>query len=302
MLVDTRPELQIFINNWQGKPKGQAVEEVASYCAETNRLPDCYCFKIENNQLISPETGHPVKDSVRPYTTIEKLESQAWDYIEEWAITNNQGISIWVSPPTDIYTTSKIIIHEIEELNGKKRLLNRAILLDLDEVTCLKFARSLVQYCSNKPLLASADEVRKNPLILNNFSIHWTYILEELIPDLSLKGVRLGEDKNIKQAIIAKTQQIYDSVSSQNGQVDMKLVISEVKRMGMIGSFSPSCFTQTSPQTAFGYVYNHSLIIESDCKKIKCPGCGWEPKTDEEVQKIKERKTTCCPDCGWKPG
>ena len=97
-----RPEITSFINAWRGEPQEQVAEEIASYSLETKRIPDPYYFLVTSNgEIISPTAHCRIKDKVEDKTgPLGRLEYQALLSIEQWAAASNEGVIIWVSPPS----------------------------------------------------------------------------------------------------------------------------------------------------------------------------------------------------------
>lgn len=302
-LTDT--SLSQFVQTWQGKQKDQVVEEISSYCLETRRIADPYYFSFTpEGELFSPQADCRIKDVVERNTRVGQLEYKALQNIEAWADRNSAGTIAWISPPAvGIYPTSKLVISEIEQRGENKVLFNRAIVLDIGEERCLRLARDLVDFSTNRPLLSSLDQIRSNPLVLNTHGIHWTYILEELMEDLNLESVRQGEDKRIKEETILQAREIYRDLFTKTGRVDIGRMVFEINQAAMIGDYFTSCPIVFGGQTAFQFFFGNSLNLTKECSKIKCgqSGCSWEA-SDEDARKIVKKEMNCCPKCGWKPG
>lgn len=284
-LPETHPELQKFVSTWQDKPKVQVVEEIASYCQETNRAPDPYYFLITpQGELFSPVAERKIKDVVVRDTLIGKLEYQSLEKIEKWASSDENGVAAWISPPSPgVYPTSKIVISQ-KELHGKtKVLLNWAIVLDINEVECVKFAQNLEDFSSNRPFLSSIDQIRSNPLFLNTSGKSWTYILEELVPNLSLQCVREGKDQELKNEAVKSAQKIYEELFMKTGRVEMKTMVSKIRGTGMIGGYSGSCSAIVG-KTAF------QVFSEGEKEYFQCPKCRGKIESGKGI--------TVCPHCG----
>lgn len=310
MLVDTKPEQPPDLSsNWQKSCNPQKVEEMASWSQETKRLPDPYYFTFNLlGELYSPSGHCVVKNKFRRETRTDELEYKSFEETERWANQHEAGVMAWISPPAEgVYTESKIVIYEIGNLKGDKVLFNRAIILDLDEAKCLKFAQDLERYSTNRPLLSSLDQVRETPLVLNG-RIHWTYLLEELVDGLSLKDVRLGEDLKSKQKALLEAERVYRENYIQSGWIDQEVMYAAAMKSGLMGDFNPRCPLQFG-LSPFDFVFANSLLLNqkenNSCEKIKCCNkeieCSWEA-TDEEAEKVSRGEITCCPKCGWKPG
>lgn len=276
-----RPEITSFISTWKDKPQKQVVEELASYSLETKRIPDPYRFLVDKEgDLFSPSAGCKVKSIIRDESAIGRLEAEAFDFISTWVKEQDSGTIAWISPPCQgIYSTSKIIISQIEQKNNEKRLSNTAIVLDFDENECLKLAQGLTQYSSNYQLFNHPDMLRANPLILNTKGIHWTYILGEFIDAPQVWGaIRRGDDKIAKKDAITKAHTIYQALfGGLAGLQDAKIMV-----LDMLGNKSGSCpvlFTGTTFQIFSGSSLTISIgsfdsdkygSLEFDCPHADC--------------------------------
>lgn len=277
------------LRNWDGKGREQVTEELASLSLETQRIPDPYIFSITpTGELYSPVAYCRVKDVVIRDNYVGRLEYEALEKIERWAATSQEGVIAWVSPqdPTFYPLDSKIVISEIQKRDGKKVLFNRAIVLDIDQERCFKFAQDLANYSTNRPLLSSIDQIRSTPIMLNTQGIHWSYILEELIPDLSLQNVREGKDLEVKARVLVEAEKIYEQLFAENGEVDMEEVILAMRRRALIGPYSFSCPVAFG-QSAFGFFVENSLFPSFPC-----------PNRDCGKPIPSSRGLTTCPHCG----
>ncbi len=298
-----RPEIASFINTWKSKPQEQVVEELASYSLETKGIPDPYYFTVSaNGELFSPTAQCRIKDIVEDKTgPLGKLEYQAVLAIEQWAANSNDGSVVWVSPPhPGVYPTSKIIISEIEQNKGEKRLFNRAVKLDFDEKECLEFAQNLANMSQNRPLLQHLDQIRSTPFILNTHGNSWMYILQELIDDPALwQSIRNGEDQRAKKEALRQAVMVQkrlftapESIPSYSLQEDQMAVIQ------MLGPKSGSCpvlFSAGAGKTAFETFSGSSLTFGGSTSKDKdycnkCGACG-------EVIKCIVKRGGSCPKC-----
>lgn len=295
-----RPEITSFIKTWQNKPGEQIAEELASYSLETKGIPDPYYFTVSaNGELFSPTAHCRIKDKVEDKTgPLGQLEYQAVLSIEQWAASSNEGSAVWVSPPyPGFYPKSKIIISEIEQKNGEKRLFNRAVRLDFDEKECLEFAQNLAQLSQNRPLLQCLDQVRATPFILNTHGNSWIYILQELIDDPALwQSIRNGEDQSakkeaVRQAVIVQKELF--TVSRLIYSDDAKVAITQ-----MLGPGSGSCpvlFSTGAGKTAFQTFSESAVTFTGSTSKdpdfcIHCGACG------EKINCV-VRRGEKCPKC-----
>ena len=279
-VVLERPEITPFLNIRQDKPPEQAATELASYSLETRRIPDPYRFLIsQGGELLSPSAGCRIKDVVQRTHPAGELEYQALSIIEQWAAKSDRGAIAWVSPPyQNLYPSTKIIISEIEMQGQQKQLFNRAIILDLDEEKCLKFAQDLANYSQNRPLLTHLDAVRATPLILNTQKMPWINILQELIVDPDLwQMVTRGDDQRIKEETLALARTVYQRLD------DHSLPVADTRMMllGMLGDKLGSCPVAFTTGTAFQLFSSSSLLIGSSFEsdqygslEFECPKCN----------------------------
>jgi hypothetical protein len=235
----------------------QEVEFKASVSLETNRIPDPYHYILREGKLFSPVTEEPVEASITRRTPVEEAEYRAFQKIQGWASSAEQGLSVWISPedPQSGYEATKIIFSDIVYDFGFRKLLrNRAVCLDWSLNESILFSRSLG---------ASGGNLRENPVFLQE-SFDIADILAPHAPrQASL--IRKGEDFIIKEKLKAGLA------------MGWKLPI---------GPFAPSC--GRIPGSAFGAVFADSLNLSEgyfDCPRCKgpipsgrgittCPHCG----------------------------
>lgn len=276
-----------YIHGWQNTAPPQFIEELASLSQETHRIPDPYAYSVTaNGELFSPTAKCLVKETIDDKTSpVGQLEYQAVLATEQWAAGNEEGVSIWISPPkTGIYPTAKIIIQEIEHEDNAKKIFNRAIVLDFNEAECMKFAGNLTSFSLNKPVFKDADQIRAIPLTLDTKNKTWVDILEKLIDAPNVWAmIRNGEDKQhkkeaLRQAAIVQKQFFRAPVLSYSEDAIMA-----VRRMlGLRPSSCPPCSSSTSG-TAFQTFSESALtigisggIVESDqygSLEFQCPKC-----------------------------
>ncbi len=285
MITERQVELSEFVETWQGKPRSQVVEEIASYCIETHGSPDYYPYYINAlGELISPSAECRVKDAVKRSNAVGRAEYRLVEATEAWLKKGQEGIVVWVSPPDpDFYPTTKITISEIGMVDGQNALLNRGIvLLDFNQQKAAELVEGLRDYCQESPLQNSIDEVRATPLILPKADFHWTYILEELVPGLNLVDIRSGADKFKKTEMLGQASRLYDRLIGQSLWVDVGAVMEEANRVGMIGASSASCPRTFRQKGAFG-LFGESSYFE-------CPRCHGRIESGKGI--------TTCPHCG----
>ena len=278
MNIETHPEITTFITTWKNKPKDQVVEELASYCLETNRIPDPYHFETDNDgDLFSPTAKCKIKDVIQTNTYIGWVEAQAFNSIENWFKATDQGVVVWISPSyPGIYPTSKAVISEIVCQDGKKSLFNRGVVLDLDQNGCLKFAQRLASF-------TNIEQVRATPVILDN-QINQIEHFESLVDNSAWEQIKNGDDLKLKDQAIRQAAIYYQDLLNQTVPYDMT--------SNYLGSYSSSCPVLLAGLTAFNLFYGHSELINKEWFCKKCPVCKQEINT---VVKPGEKcpKTNC---------
>lgn len=277
----------------------QFAELLASLSQETHRIPDPYTYSITaKGELFSPTAKCLIKETIDDKTSpLGQLEYQAVLAIEQWAVSNETGASIWISPPKKgVYPTSKIIVQEIEYEKGVKKIFNRAIVLDFNEEQCMQFAWNLTNYSRNKPIFRNSDEIRAIPLVLDTQNKSWIDILEKLIDAPKVwRMIRNGEDRKLKKealrrAVMVQKQFFTDPRLSYSNEARMAV-------MQMLGPKSGSCPPRTGLQnkTAFQVFSENALTYVGSTSKDPdfckfCPVCG------EQIKCI-VRVGGSCPSC-----
>lgn len=296
------------IHGWRNTAPTQFAEELASLSLETNRIADPYYYSITaGGELYSPTANCRVKDTIDDKTSpLGQLEYQAVLASEQWAAGNEEGASVWISPPkAGVYSTSKIIVQEIVYKGGVKKIFNRAIVLDFNDEQCMKFAWNLTSFSRNKPIFRSLDEIRAVPLILDTQKQPWIDILEKLADVPAVwKMIRNGEDKQCKKealrrAAIVQKQFFASARLSYTNEAKMAV-------MQMIGSHQGSCPPRLGSRgrTAFQTVADSAITIgsggfvESDSKgerTFPCPACGYINERPHEGY-VESCQNSNCPD------
>lgn len=259
------------------------VEFLASLSHETKRIPDPYSYSVtDQGEFFSPVGQCLVKDTIGDKTSpLGRLEYQAVLANEQWAASNKEGVSVWISPPkAGIYPSAKIIVQEIEYEEGAKKIFNRAIVLDFDEDWCMQFAWNLTSFSRNKPIFRSLDEIRAVPLILDIHGKNWVDILEKLIDTPKVwTMIKNGEDRQYKEMALRQAtwvQKEFFADSRLSYSEEAKLAV-----MHMLGSHGGSC-PVVMKKTAFGVFSDSSLSIGSSSSlesdqygslEFECPKC-----------------------------
>lgn len=302
MPVLERPEIIPFLKIWRNKPPEQAeqvAEEMASYSLETNGTPDPYEFFISpDGELLSPTAHCRVKDVVQRTHPVGELEYRALLSIEQsvaqWIKNNDKGVIAWISPRSPgLYPTSRVIISEIEQKDGKKTLFNRKLVLDFDETRCLGFARDLARFSQNQPLFSHLEQVRATPLVLNTRGRSWIYILEELIDDPILwESIRNGEDQRAKKEAVRQARMVQKdlfAVSRPSDEVPVAF-------LQMLGTKGASCPVNMQKGTAF-QIFSESAITFVGSISKDPDFCRVCPVCQREINCI-VRVGGSCPACG----
>lgn len=300
-----RPELSEFSAAWKSKAPTQVAEELASYSLETKRIPDPYYFSLDQDgDLFSPSAQLKVKRIINTTSRVGQLEAQAFDSISRWARNEESGAIAWISPPfPGVYSVSKVIISEIEIANGVKRILNRAIVLDIDENECLDLGQKLSGYSTNRPFLAHLDQLRSTAIIMDTKERSWIEVMEEIIPDQDpWDSVRRGDEMRAKQEALAEAEKIFKHYpSTYTAAVSYDDENMQRAIHGMLGDKQGSCpvrlVSALSGQTAFQIFSENSLTIGGVITSkdpdfcISCPAC------EAEIRCVVKTGGSC-PRCG----
>jgi len=268
------------------------VEELASRFQETHRNPDPYRFLIDaDGDLFSPSHSCKVISTINTDHMVGQLEKAAFVAVSQWVREESRGAIVWVSPPyPGLYPVSKVIISEIEYIDGVKRLFNRAIVLDINEKECLQLGRQLTQYSEDQPFLVNSEDLRATPIVLDTTDYTWLSILKNIGVDTGqIEAVETGQDIISKKTALAQAEMIF-SMDERERPVEIS------KRMGDKPESCPP--GSASGKTAFqifsenSLTYTGSVIKDPDfCKS--CPVCGKEINTVV-------RSGQSCPKCGAK--
>lgn len=240
----------------------QPVHETASCLQEYDHEIDYYHFiEDRDGDLYSPTAKCKIKNVIYRNNYIGEVEGQAFDEINRWFNKNRQGAVAWISPMHPVYypLDSKIIVSEIGHYQGRKTLINRSIILDMDGQECLEMAQALAERSMNRPYLESVHAVRSTPLFLN--PDHWVNIISEVIPDSGLwNKVRTGQDIRQQRKALQQAQKVY------RGEVVIP-----------VGSLS--CPLNFGLSTGFRTFFDNSLMIMDRWYCKNCPICNTEIKT-----------------------
>lgn len=256
------------INIWTASPFTQDTENLASKSHETRRIPDPYVFVIREGKLQTP-TGSLVENAVLRGNKIYDAEYDALMKIQKWAGRNDEGVSLWFSPPFENgYSALKIVASEIlYSLSGEKVLFNRAIVIDANESQSVQIAS---QFPGEKQY--DPEILRKEPIFVNS-SFDWLGILSEYT--LQTNQMMDGADIKIKNITLREVNKIIKSTG---------LIFADniAKEKGLIGPMLDSC--DAGQKSSFNAFFENALgefpcprchgPIPSGIGMTRCPHCG----------------------------
>lgn len=259
-------EQQQFISQNLKNPRLQLVENLASESHETNRLPDPYIYVERGGKLLTPE-GSFVEESVEKTTYLGKIEFSALEKIQKWASENNEGASVWFSPPfPGKYPVSKFIISEISSKTDTKVLFNRAVVFDVDANSLLDLANSLSDsFYSDNP-----EALRATPIFPKDNELErWLLCLSPQTDQVKL--MQKDHDIYLKTDTYANINDVYLSTKTVGSNSLYTSAYTLAKAQGLIGSSPGSC--STSPATSMEMFMQNSAITNKDSLDCTCPFC-----------------------------
>ena len=190
------------IQNILGYPQAinAKIAEVASVLAESQQGADTYYYYLKEGKLFSPTHKIPVINS-----TASEKDKGLIRQIESWANQNQEGIALWISPPTEHGETSTKIT-SLQIIGGKntKMIKNTSALADLPLEEIQETIDCAISFSINPLEELNPSEARYRLIILR----------EETPPLISDLLQENWEDykKRIKQAVeitnISKTNPI----------------------------------------------------------------------------------------------
>ena len=275
-------ELQT-ISQWIVAPSTQDSENLASKSHETRKIPDPYIFIVEDGKL-KTLLGVDIEKEVLRGNRIYDAEYEALLKIQEWADRNEKGTSIWFSPPyLNGYSSLKIVASEIlKEVNGKKILFNRAIVLDVDCDTSLKIAN----YLSDKTY-SDPEKLREQPVFLTERQ-DWMNLLA--IYTTQIDQIRSSQDLVIKKQTLSQINRVYSSavVREMNIYQARTFVERAARERGLIGDRPDSCATNGTSSAFNTFIGN--ALVEGPLGSFPCPRCNGSIPSGLGI--------TTCPHCG----
>lgn len=293
-MITREHELALYKIRWLGQPKEQVIEEFASYCLETKRIPDPYYFIMApEGKLFSPSKKALVKESIETETRVGKLEYQAFRLIENHIRENDSGVIVWISPPSPgRYPVSKVIVSEILKEGKVKVLFNRAVVLDISGEDCLMLASALSLAGGRSTVFFNPDDLRACPIILKHpNNAHWTHVLGEFIdlPDV-WESIRNGRDLEIKKDTLLLARKLIEEWFGGDNPPNEEGFAKKGYEMNLLGASPVSCPPILGKTSAFGIFFeNARLLFESS---FPCPKCDHPIPSGKGI--------IICPHCGAK--
>lgn len=249
-----------FIESWKLQDTKRLEYELISVHKETTRQPDVYHFLVDED-LIDPQTGRSIFDFIA-----KGVEWEVAQKLKSWAIENDEGLAVWISPRLEgVYPCNKIIIHTIAyTLDGKKVVLNSAILFDGE--------------------LENPENLRKTLLTMEDTPENLSRIFEFLKQSTTLETSKTNN--SLEHGLELSASYFAEKIKSG---VDPFLIVAEMQRTGFLGKNSISCRLQG--QTFLNLLDHRSLIsIFVYPEFFECPRC--------KGKILSGRGITKCPHCG----
>ncbi len=231
-----------FSNSWSTLNSNQLKAEFESIHKETNRKPDTYPFIVQAEKLVDPNTNRPVEEFVGG-----GKEGSVFLKLQEWAIKNESGLAIWISPPLEnVYPCAKVILSRIAyDTEGNKHILNSAITMDLsEEIYNSEYKRGTLYETEDKE-----ENIMK--------VLSW-------IERKTHQKVKTSESDNGQS-------EYYIGLINQGHSIDY--VITEMQQSGYIGQASISC-----PTNVFSNGSRFNMLVSGGKDRygsleFECPSC-----------------------------
>jgi hypothetical protein len=222
------------------------------------------------------------------HTTLDWNEYQAFKEINNWANDNEEGTLIWISPSyPSIYPVAKAIVSEIFTYDNRKFLLNRNVILDINNSDVLDLANQLAK----ESKFTDSEELRKAPIILPDYSTeYWQGILEGYTNQI--RQTIKGEDILAKDTTLRDSEKIIYRVTSLFGFVNYDYAYREAKEEGVVGKQQGSCSGGNSKSPFSIFSENGNVQAGEKSLDCTCPFC----KT--KVTAIISGGQIHCPNCG----
>ena len=296
----TAVEVEQFVETVVSSPPSRFAEDAGSLSHETRRIPDPYIFIIGRDFLKTP-SGQSVESFMMEKSRLDLAELTAFRAIQGWALKSDSGVCLWFSPPTDSahhpylnseehYPNSKVIISEITTTaEGKKILLNRAVILDVDVAEVLELANRV----SADIQFFDPEALRVQPIFPDQPEyFNWLGHLALATSQVDL--MTNGQDLVIKWETYASIEDIRTSVAvAGENHFDEYSHARAYQRMadqGLIGKNPGSC--PSSKESPFRTVFaNSELVSRSDSLDCACPFCH------KRVTAVIKGGRIHCPNC-----
>lgn len=289
MALKENPVLYLNIDpgKWGGKPEGQIIDELASIFAETNLEINYTEFSYSQEGKLVDKKGKPLRKQMENTTPLGKLEVEGFEKIESWGWNDGEGVSAWISAPHPSRSNfAKIGLSEVVQGGPLRKMVSRFMLLDLPGEHCVALAKAIDQYSLHKQRIPlDAEELRSAPVLLKiRPGLHWTRVLEEIVPNEYWGQIRRGEDIVTQEKINRQAEEFYKRWAYEIGRTSGVLdgvflgleMQANAKRLGYLGQNGGSCPTAYqlfSGETGFPCPQCHKNI-PSGRGITTCPHCG----------------------------
>lgn len=253
--------------------RDRTIADLTSFFQESLNLPDCYTFEVSETRLVDPLTRKPVEESITSETYIDKIEFAAFLAIQSWACKTSEGTAFWVSPPDpERSSQGKIIVSELRDVNGVKRMMNRAILFDVVFPNdCISIANSISNVVGgDKRCYASVFETRLYPILSSTYysTQDWAHVLALYITQAQDQWdlIKNGEDI----LLMAVSQQHATEVFDMNNSGI------RIQKDEYGGTNDKSCPDLGERKSAFLYFMGKSMVYNTspEMKCVTCPYCN----------------------------
>lgn len=233
-----------FSKSWNDTDPNSLISEFISISKETNREPDTYHFIVDKNSLIDPNTKKPILEFIE-----EGVEKDVARNLQDWALNNDEGLALWISPKLEgFYPCPKIIIHKIAYTPSKEKVVLNSVILFDAEIENPVYKRGTLY-----TLPDTEDNILK---ILN-------WIKRKSKEDLNLEPT----SKTSHQKAIYFANQVSMGISHLQ-------IIQEMQKTGFLGENSISC-----PSSFLSLIESNSILNIFTGKdkygslEFSCPSC-----------------------------
>ncbi|MBI2007089.1 MAG: hypothetical protein HYS83_00045 [Candidatus Blackburnbacteria bacterium] len=277
--------LSVDARRIRGQPPKIAIEGLASEILEAQLIPDPYCYTVDPERgLLEPFYSRPIWDFVTERNPVEAAEKKAVGALEKWGKRITPGsneIMLWISPPRPDSPCAKFTISTIEELPGKRRLKNTAILNTLSSQICLQIANRLSEFSPNSRTPVEDPEVlRATPLIIQlPEETSWPSFLAEFIPaSWAWEKIKTAEHETEKEQARKIGERVFLSVQRQ--EMLSYIEIPVVLRTGEFLSQTTQHFYSCPPSSILlgpleAVLSAAKIFTAAEAKYVKnCGRCG----------------------------